>query len=249
MEADLMSRFSDPSVLDYELDFQIADPRDNTEHGRRSGVAKEVFCLFFKEFISSSLIGFQEKVPCVRHDMTSLDWRTIARIILCSFQVSYYPLSLSPTFLMSVLFSEQVITEEMMFESFKQYVTIDERRTIEASIKEFPTKDEELESLTDLLSAYNCHSKPKADNLKQLIIELCHQELIQKPRYIGNCFTEEFQIGKLIPQEFKSITKLQSFYEARFPSSTRVIKSLSSAPKNDAEKNVSDHLTRFIKSG
>ena len=102
------------------------------------------------------------------------------------------------------------------------------------------------EDLLDVLSAYNCKSKPKADNLKALIQELAHQELVQKPRYVSNCFSEVFVSAKK-HHPFRSKEELSNFYESRKPNSKKVIQSLVCNPTTDDERTVFNHLTRLIK--
>ena len=102
----------------------------------------------------------------------------------------------------------------MLFQSFKLYVSIDERKCIENCLIIFPTNKEDKDELLEFLSSYKCYQNPSSTNLKDLFTEISHQELIQKPRYIGNCFGEEFQVSKL-PSEFKSMECFQEFYLAR----------------------------------
>ena len=243
IEKDMMEIFEDINILVYDLTFEVIDPRGQTEEGTGSGVNKEVFCLFFQHFVQSNLIGFQEKVPCIRHDTAKIQWCTIVRFLLYSFRVGYYPLQISFAFFVSILFGDDAVTEQILMDSFKHYVTVDEKVTIEESLTNYSMS----EDLLDLLSSYKCYKNPRAEIMKEIFLEIGHQELIQKPKYVANCFVEEFQKASL-PSEFNSITSLRSFYNQRIPSAKKIINSLVCTTKDENEKLVLDHLTRYIKS-
>ena len=98
-----------------------------------------------------------------------------------------------------------------MLDSFKNYVSIDERDTLINALESFEESDELLE----LLSAYHCYKKPKKENIDEIFVELAHQEIVQKPRYVSNCITEEFSKNR--PKEFSSIDSLDMLYQQLKP--------------------------------
>ena len=58
----------------------------------------------------------------------------------------------------------------------------------------FDSFDEHNEELMDLLSSWNCFRVLKENDFKNIIVKLAHQELIQNPKYIINCFGMIFVI-------------------------------------------------------
>ena len=62
-----------------------------------------------------------------------------------------------PVFLTSTLFGDDAIVDEEMIDSFKNYVALEEKDTITAMLNNFKEEDEDI---LDVLSAYNCKSKP-----------------------------------------------------------------------------------------
>ena len=242
VQNELMDLFQDSNILNYELKMQLIDPRGEVEMGLGDGVTREVFCLFFKEFMPGNMIGFQEKVPSLRHDMTQCLWISIARILLYSLRNDYFPLSLSPTFLVSTLFGDENVNPSMLLDSFQNYVSMDEKETIKETLSHF----DESEELLDLLSSYRCFRKPTKDNIKNILVEIAHQEIIQKPRYVSNCFSQEFKRYKL-PSQLQSVSNLFEFYTQRKPTSKKVIKALTFDVANDQERIVQGHLCRYLK--
>ena len=71
-----------------------------------------------------------------------------------------------------------------------------------------------------MLSSYNCYRIPKKENLKEILLEVAHQKLIQKPRYVTNCFSSVFtRSTERLKGPFNSVEQLLHYYEQRLPSS------------------------------
>ena len=47
----------------------------------------------------------------------------------------------------------------------------------------------EYEELLHLLGRYGCRKTPTPQNVKALILELAHKELIQRPQYVADCWS------------------------------------------------------------
>ena len=111
----------------------------------------------------------------------------------------------------------------------------------------FDSFDEHSEELMDLLSSYNCFRVPKENNFKNIIVELAHQELIQKPKYIINCFGMVF--GDHLLKKSRNVNSIYDFYKEKMPTPTKVVKKLLFSDElNERQKQVSDFLKKYIKS-
>ena len=110
----------------------------------------------------------------------------------------------------------------------------------------FDSFDEHNDELMDLLSSYNCFRVLKENNFKNIIVELSHQELIQKPKYIINCFGMAFRHHLL--KKFPNDSNIYDFYEEEMPTHTKVLKKLFLDEMNERQKLVSDFLKGYIKS-
>ena len=106
-------------------------------------------------------------------------------------RLNYFPLFLSQLILNSALFGEESISVDCFIDGFKQYVSAEERDLLNLMFDSF---DEHNEELMDLLSSYNCLRVPKENDFKNIIVKLAHQELIQNPKYVINCFSMIFVI-------------------------------------------------------
>ena len=179
----------DPFIMDFEIRLTVIDVRGTEETGIGNGVVRDIICSFFTELCSSHMIGCQEKVPNVRHDMGKEQWQSIARIMIYGVRLGYFPLFFSQAFMSSTLFGEEHLNMDFLVNSLKQCVSVEEQDVIQEMMSTF---HQDNEHLLDLLSSYQCFQLPTADNLKGILSEIAHQELVQKPRYIANCFSEVF---------------------------------------------------------
>jgi hypothetical protein len=77
------------------------------------------------------------------------------------------------------------------------------------------------EEVIDLLTAFECKKTAKAKNFKDLIIEIAHQELVQKPRYVCDCWSEI-----LVPLKsfITSHDALFQIYDSLHPTTCKVCK-------------------------
>lgn len=140
---------------------------------------------FWSQF-NSSAIGALEKVPTIRHDHQKTEWEAIGQIIMYGYEVAgYFPLGLSYGFDASMLYGEDSLSPEFLIESFKLYTLSEDRGIIVRALEEeFDSNDEDM---LDFLSSYKACKIPTKDNVKAIIHEFAHQEIIQKPRYIVDC--------------------------------------------------------------
>ena len=94
--------------------------------------------------------------------------------------------------------------------------------------------------LLELLSFHNYHKKPTKENLSIVLHELCRSQDIL-PTVLWKSLTA-------IKSVFDTIEQLEEFHQSRLPTARKVINALKCDLKNDAERAVFNHLTRYIKS-
>ena len=238
--------FRDPSILQYEVDFTIIEPTGVEGEGQESGVLIGVLRTFCYECFSSLTVGALGKVPSVRHGYQKGEWEAIGRIIVYGYSFAkYFPIALSPAFVASVFFGQETSTPEFLIESFESYMSQDESKVLEKALgNDFDPKDEDL---LDLLSNFNCYKSPAKTNIFNIVHELAHQELVQKPRYIVDCLAPIINRMRVYTP-FQTMEDLQKLYNEKKPTAKRVINLLSANPTPWAEQNSLEHFKRFVKS-
>ena len=86
--------------------------------------------------------------------------------------------------------------------------------------------DDELE----VLSSYKCYKNPTKENIELIITQLAQQGLVQKPKYISNCWKAIISSLKSFSQ-FKSLDSMTEMYETKKPTGKKVIKLLAANPQ------------------
>lgn len=99
--------------------------------------------------------------------------------------LSYFPVALSSAFLVSCLFGEESISKEFLLASFRFHLTADEREVLDKLKTGVVAYDDE--DVLEFLGSYKTFKVPNKENISVILYELA-QELIQRPRYIGQCW-------------------------------------------------------------
>lgn len=79
--------------------------------------------------------------------------------------------------------------------------------------EEFDPNDEDA---LEFLSSFKCFRVPTKETIHKIVQELSHQELIQKPRYILNCWSPIVAHLKS-DLSFKSKEGIKELYDAKQP--------------------------------
>lgn len=244
---DLINAFSDPNILISSLFIKVVDSNGNEEEGEGRGVLRDVLTEFWVLFLQSLAIGASSKVPVIRHDYQEREWKAIGRVLLYGYcKEGIFPLALSPTFISSCILGDGSISEEFLLKSFKMYVSADEKETMDCCLQNRDNLPDNSD-LMELLSSYRCYRIPNEENIQSIFCQLAHQELIQRPRYVSDCWSPILQSLKAY-DHFQSAENLYAFYEEKKPTPKKVVKILHASPINDAERNIFEHLKRFVKS-
>ena len=245
---DLIAAFCDPKVSNSILFFKVVDARGVEERGEGKGVARDVLTEFWCLFFQSLAVGAAAKVPVIRHDYQKDQWEAIARILLYGYsKEGIFPISLSAVFVASCILGDDDISDDMLLQAFKLYVSEDEKDVIIDCLQNCENFVQNTD-LLDLLSSYNCYRNPSGENIESIISQLAHQELIQKPRYVSNCWNPILQSMNVEGTQFQNISNILLFYDEKKPTPKKVIKMLDASPQNDNEHVTFEHLTKFIKS-
>ena len=237
---DLTEIFSDPGILNCCLDVVVIDARGEPEKGKGKGVVLDVLTHFWNNFFISFTVGRKEKTPFIRHDLQKHEWQAIARILVYGYKkYGYFPLQLSFFSMASCLFGEECITLEFLLASFKEYIPAEDQDVLDQCLSDtFDKDDNDDNDVIEFLSSLKCFRLASQENIQEIIHELAHQELIQKPRYIVNCWSPILH-SLQDHQEFKTFEGLKEFCKSKTPSAKRLFQA---EPSNDTERECLGHL-------
>ena len=243
---DVIEIFSDEKILSCFLDIAVIDARGEQEKGKGKGVLLDIFTEFWQDFFTALAVGSSEKTPYIRHDLQKPQWQSIARVLVYGYtMLNYFPLALSHLFIASCLFGEDSITSEFLLKSFRGYIAVEDRQVLDMCLgEEFDPNDEDV---LEFLGTFKCFRAPTKDSIHAILNELAHQELIQKPRYVLNCWAPI--VNTLCrDSKFQTLAELNELYESKRPTAKKIIKLFKAEPTDDAQRQSFDHLKRFVKS-
>lgn len=242
---DLIQEFKDKEILNYNLNLRVIASNGALEKGEGIGVTREILALFWQSFFTSLAVGAKEKVPSIRHDFQKNDWGAIARVLLYGYiSTKYFPLNLSVAFVALCILGEGKLPNDLLLDSFKLYVSAYERKVIDACMDgHFDNNDQDTK---DFLTSYKCFRLANTENISEIIFQLAHQEIVQRPKYIATCWSAMLK-SLTVFDPFKSIEGLRNLFEEKTVSPKKVLKLLSAQPASDAERESFDHVKRFLK--
>lgn len=244
---DLIREFDEQDALKFNYNIRVIGNNGELEKGEGNGVLREVLSIFWQNFFTSLALGASEKVPCIRHDFQKKGWEAVARILVYGYtSTTYLPPSLSVAFIASCIFGEEQVSNDFLVKSFKLFVSEDEKQAIDIRLNGGPEFDSSNEDILEFLSSYKCFKTPTTENINAIIFELAHQEIIQKPRYIANCWVPIVKRLQVF-EPFQSIDNLETLFNEKKVTNKKLVKLLSASPVTDAERESLEHLKRFIK--
>lgn len=246
---DMIQAFSCDEIMNCSIKVVMVDARGNDEMGEdEKGIYRDALACFWQQFYLTCTMGERERVPTLRHDFQCHEWTSIGRIIAKGkLDLGYFPIMLSPAFIISVLFGEKEVCEETLLNSFYRYLPPGDevlvREAFKASEGEDAFDDEEL---IDLLDRYGCRKRPTKENVRALILELAHKELIQRPQYIADCW--HVLLGKNCQgTDWSTVAKVYEQYESLEPTTKKVLGMVEAMPCSNSQRSALDYLKKFIR--
>ncbi|KAL7385064.1 hypothetical protein ABVT39_014563 [Epinephelus coioides] len=210
---DMLAEFAVPQIMASNLTVRFVD-----EIGvDASGITRDAFSAFWTAFFESCSDGLSE--------------------------VDYFPIQMSFSFAVALVFGEGDVTPDMLMESFLRYLTEVERETIQAALHNSEINQEDL---LDIFCRMGSHTVPSKDNLKEVLLQIAHKQLIQEPNYALEVMAKSAQ--KSLKAALPTVADLQGLYSEKTPTANKVLSLLSAEPTSAAQNKTMQHLRLFIRS-
>ena len=240
----MIEAFQTENIMTSELKIVMVDARGKDERGvDGGGVYRDAISCFWQEFNDSSTLGERERVPTLRHDFQSSEWSAVGRILTKGYlDLGYFPFMLSQAFIVSVLFGENAVPEETLLKSFLNYIAKDEEAVVAEALK----GNLDVNELIDVLDRFGCRKVPTQENAKDLILEVAHKEIVQKPQYVADAWREALMMLKS-KDGMATIQGLCNMYQRIEPTNRKVLSMIRADPQNNSERAAVDFLNRFVR--
>ncbi|KAL3866619.1 hypothetical protein ACJMK2_043903 [Sinanodonta woodiana] len=171
-------------------------------------------------------------------------WEAVAKVLICGYERErYLPIQLAQVFLQRCIDGKDV-QDEKMLNTFLSYLLIMDREIFEMALNDFDSMDEE--DLYDVSSSYEARIMPTKDNIRKLVRDISHHQIVQKPSFVTECWSPLLQcyLRPLLPK-----TGLEEVYRDLHVTNKKVLNLLQLPDDiSKAEKLTLDALRQYIKS-
>jgi hypothetical protein len=221
------------------LQIKMILPNGETEIAEDSGgVLRDCLSEYWNSFYTNRTTGNQLKVPVLLHTVNGSRWSAVGKIIAIGYYFEkYYPSQLASCFL-EYSVNGDTIPENILLSQYMEYLPHSERAVVQSALDNFETADQD--DLMDFLEDHKVLLRPTRDNIKKIITDTAHKELIQCPTYVADCWREELK--KLKPFLPKPFLEMSDFK----PDFKNVWKTLS-WPTEISNKDVMVFMKKYIK--
>jgi hypothetical protein len=93
-------------------------------------------------------------------------------------------------------------------------------------------------------SAFDCKKAVNEGNISDVFVELAHKELVQKPKYVADCWEAILISLKMF---FPTVEALQNQFSSLQPTPAKVCRMFIATPETPAEAESLAHLKRWVK--
>lgn len=144
----------------------------------------------------------------------------------------------------ALIFGENGVSDEMLFESFLLYISQPDRDFITTALKE-DLSDDDKDELLDLLDCFNVATLPTQKNLKAILLKVAHKQLIQKPRYAADKMP--VIVSHILREAFESPQAVLQMYEDKKQTTKKFLKLLNASPEIKAENQSFRFLQQYTR--
>ncbi|CAK6980275.1 uncharacterized protein LOC113745761 [Scomber scombrus] len=189
--------------------------------------------------------GADVRVPSLAPKWQEEEWKSVGRILAKGLKDhGYFPSRLAQAFTAAVIFGEHSVSPNLLFDSLMLYLSQSERDLLSTALQEAVVGDDE-EELLDLMDRMGVRTVPKKDNLRAVLVQVAHKQMIQHPKYALDNISEV--AGPILRKLFPGEEDMKKLYEDIKPTTRKVIKMITSSPANSAENQSLRFLHQYIR--
>ena len=243
---DMVKEFKDPKIVNDTLKIILVNSRGEKEEGDDfGGVFRDALSSFWAEFLKGHAIGESEMAPCIRHDFSMQDWQSVGRILVKGYKDSmYFSLSLSKSFIIVAFFGEHVLPREKLMEGFFRYIPFADATVLKKTINQKSLTEEDKNDVIDILSTLSSRRTFHANvELKSLLTEIAHKEIVQAPSYIKETWRYVYNRSEIS----KDPIEVSDYYNSATPTAKKILQLLEVECQNDREKEILYYLKKVIR--
>lgn len=208
---DLIAQFKDEAMMSYSVKYSFID-----EVGADAdGVCRDVYAAFWTQFLDCEAEGADVRVPSLSPKWQQEEWKSVGRILAKGLKDhGYFPSRLAQAFTAAITFGENSVSPDVLFDSFMLYVSQAERDLLSTALQEALVGDDE-DDLLDLLERMGVRAVLTQENLKSVLLQVAHKQIIQQPKYALDNIADV--AGSTLRKFFHSVHDIHKMYDDMKP--------------------------------
>ena len=160
--------------------------------------------------------------------------------------VNFFPLLLAPVFVGAIIFGEESLTPDDLFNSLLQYLSGSDREVVNSALYDDQMTEEDREAFEDLLDREGFHAITEKEGVKETIKRLAHKCLLQNGNYARVSMSSV--VGDHLSHLFHSMEAVREMYSVLKPTIKKVRNLLEASPQNKQETLALRYLEQYIRS-
>jgi len=214
--------------------------RYKKETGVGEGVTKDVYTTFFTEIAQMHSAGLYETIPS---SLTEEEAFLFGKIICHAYQTyRVFPFLLAKSFFEMLLFDQ--IRDEVLITSFTNFLMKNEREILLKALRGNDLTDSESNEIWVALGESNIRAKPKAENIRPLVLKAAKCEFVQKPFFI----LKSIQRSLKNVWSFESPDDMDAFYATSKPTVENTLEYFRFDVKHPTEERIQSYFERYVRS-
>ena len=239
---EMVGHFKNKEILNTDIAFNFIGEAGSDQRG----VSREVYSAFWTDFLTGEAEGEESRVPAINTKWQEEEWNSVGRILLKGFtDHAVFPLKLNKAFTIALIHGEEHVSPEMLLDSFMSYICPADRDLIKQIMSE-GVKEEMKEDFIDFLDRFGCKLIPtEKDPIRSQIIQIAHNQLIQKPKYALDKIKDASQ--RYLQTLFPAISNIEDMFQLKKPTAKRILNILVATPTTAEESKALGFLQQFIR--
>jgi hypothetical protein len=233
--------FTDPEIIAAVLKIKFVGEMAVDDHG----VSRDAYTAFWQSFCSVHTNGEGERIPVLCPDLGREEWYAIGRILVKGYiDHQLFPIQFSLAFILALIHGESAVMPDTLLDSFMNYLSpLDKDVLIKAlagNMEQF-----ERDDFIDMLSRFGHHTVPSTEDMKAVILQLAHKQLIQEAKYALERMADVAREKLML--YFPNPACLTEMYAAKTPTPRKVATLLHANPTTKEEDRSYTFLKLFIR--
>ena len=176
------------------------------------------------------------RVPSPSPKCQEEEWRSVGRIMVKGLKDHGYFLSrLAQAFTAAVIFGEHSVSLDLLFDSLMLYLSQSEHDLLSTALQEALVSDDEDEFL-DLMDRMGVRTVPTQENLKAVLLQVAHKQIIQQPKYALDNIAAV--AGPTLRKFFPIVLEIRKMYDDLKLSMRKVLKLITASPATPTENQI-----------